>query len=372
MLFGRKNLIGIPATIPLAFMATGCSLMHDDLDPCAVKPDTHTSVKFKYDYNTRGEDLFASQVGAVTLYIFDEEGRLVTTVERANSVHGDALKSPEFQIDFESDVIQPEQTYTFYAMAHEHPGGYDALLSDAGAAFRRTQMVPGEHGIGDLILSLERDANGLVNHEGKMLNHFWTTLEPFRLEVPEEKVPAEGDPQEEDHYLVATVPLMRVTNKVTVTFWQSDFPGLIDPAHYDIWIEVPKGNGVLDITGKVLDDSAMRYEPYNVETVRTDTGSGEAASIRADFGISRIMLGQEMTLVVRNKNTGNVTRIPELPEILAASNKGFADKNWSDQEYLDREYEYDIKFAFGDPIPKWVDVNVAILSWTYRVQLVDL
>lgn len=372
MLFGRKNLIGIPATILLAMTATGCSLMHDDLDPCAVKPETFTSVRFKYDYNTRGEDLFASHVGAVTLYVFDSDGRLVTTVERTNSAHGGALAKPEFQIDFTSDVIRPEHSYTFYAVAHANPGGYDAVLSDPGAAFRRTQMQPGVNGITDLTLTLDRDGDGRVDHQGTMLDALWTTLTPCRLDVPEEKEPAEGDPQEEDHYLVATVPLMRVTNHVSVTFWQTDFPMAIDPAHYDMWIEVPRGNGLLDITGNLLSDGALRFEPFNVTTDRIDTGSGQAACIRADFGLSRLMLDDEVTLVVRNRLTGNTTRVNGLPAILAKGNEAFAPRNWSAQEYLDREYEYAVQFPLGDPIPKWIDVNVAILSWTRRVQTADL
>lgn len=373
LLNGKKNLASVSATVLLAFMATGCSLMHDDLDPCAVKPETYTSVKLKYDYNTRAEDLFSSHVGGVTVYVFDSEGRFVTSVERTNNAHANALASPDFQIDFSSDVIVPGNTYRFYAVAHQNPGGYASVLDDPGAAFRRVDLTPGTHGLDDFTLTLGRDDLGFVEHDGRLLDALWTTLTPFELEVPEERVPEEGDPQEPDRYLTATVPLMRVTNHVTVSFWQTDFPTAIDPAHYDIEIEVPAGNGRLDMLGNLLPDGTLHFRPYSVRTDVADTGNGStAACIVADFGLSRLMLDADVSLVVTNRITGYKTRIGNLPRYLAKGNEAFADRNWAEQEYLDREYEYSLAFPFGDPIPKWVQVNVAILSWSKRIQNVDL
>lgn len=373
LLNGKKNLASVSATVLLAFMATGCSLMHDDLDPCAVKPETHTSVKLKYDYNTRGEDLFASLVGGVTVYAFDSEGKLVAVEERSNSDHGGALSTPEFQIDFSSDVIVPGNTYRFYAVAHQDPGGYSSVINSPGAAFRRFELSPGTHTVDDFLLTLERDESGFVPHAGRLLDALWTTLRPFELEIPEERIPEEGDPQEPDRYLTATVPLMRVTNHVTISFWQTDFPTAIDPAHYDIEIEAPAGNGRLDMLGNPVADGALHYRPYSVRTDLADTGDGgKAACVTADFGLSRLMLDADLALVVTNRITGHKTRIANLPRYLAKGNEAFAAKNWPEQEYLDREYEYSIGFPFGDPIPKWVMVNVAVLSWSKRIQNVDL
>lgn len=372
MLNGKKHPIAALVLLPMAMLATGCSLMHDDLDPCAVKPETHTSVKFVYDYNTADQDLFADNVGAVRVYVFDTNDRLVTIEERTNSTNDGALSKDGFQIDFSSDVVVPGNTYRFYAVGHGNPGGYDHVVSDPGAWFDLPDLQPGTHGLADFVLTLGRDGSGYVDHQNVGLDPLWLSREGVELVIPEEKVPAEGDPQEEDHYLQATLPLMRITNHVSVTFWQTDFPTYINPADYEIRLEVPEGNGRLDATGNLLADGQLLHSPYSVTTGNVDTDKGKAAAITAHFGVSRLMANDNMTLVVTNRITGNVTRISGLSSKLAVGREAFADKGWSAQEYLDREYEYAISFPFGDPIPKWIDVRVAILSWTKRIQNVEL
>ena len=61
-------------------MTTSCSMMQDDLDDCP----TGLYLSFKYDYNLQRADMFNDHVGAVTVYVFDEEGRYVTKQEEAN------------------------------------------------------------------------------------------------------------------------------------------------------------------------------------------------------------------------------------------------------------------------------------------------
>ena len=60
-------------------MTTSCSMMQDDLDDCP----TGLYLSFKYDYNLQRADMFNDHVGAVTVYVFDEEGRYVTKQEGA-------------------------------------------------------------------------------------------------------------------------------------------------------------------------------------------------------------------------------------------------------------------------------------------------
>lgn len=355
------------ATVLAGAALTGCSLMHDDLDPCAVKPETYTSVKFAYDYNTQEADLFSGHVGTVSVYVFDKDGKFVADAERCNSLHAGALTSPDFQIDFPTEVLKPGNSYTVYAVAHANPGGYEASLRTPG--FRRLTEAGSGLGVEDFALRLDRDENGAVPHAGVQLDTLWTSLRPCVLDIPEEKIPEEGDPQEPDHYISATVPLMRVTNHVAITFWLADFPSDIDPSDFDISIVSPEGNGHLDLTGTLRDDNALTFNPYKISRVSRSTGE---ACVRADFGISRMMLDSDMALVIRNRATGLETRIGNLPQTLAKGNDAFSGKGWNAQEYLDREYDYSIEFPVEGDVPKWVQVNVAILSWHRIYQNVDL
>ena len=71
-------------------MTTSCSMMQDDLDDCP----TGLYLSFKYDYNLQRADMFNDHVGAVTVYVFDEEGRYVTKQEEANVPGHAPLSSP--------------------------------------------------------------------------------------------------------------------------------------------------------------------------------------------------------------------------------------------------------------------------------------
>lgn len=73
------------ASLMLAASLTGCGLMHDDLEDCATRPSTHTSVKFVYDYNTQTKDMFNDHVGAVTLYVFDSSGGKIQEIEKTTT-----------------------------------------------------------------------------------------------------------------------------------------------------------------------------------------------------------------------------------------------------------------------------------------------
>lgn len=59
---------------------TSCGMMEDDLKDCPYG----LYVSFKYDYNLQRADMFNDHVGSVTLYIFDEQGKLVKTQEESN------------------------------------------------------------------------------------------------------------------------------------------------------------------------------------------------------------------------------------------------------------------------------------------------
>ena len=67
-----------------ALAMTSCDMMEQDLSDCPYG----LYVTFKYDYNLQRADMFNDHVGSVTLYIFDEDGRLVKTCKAANATDG--------------------------------------------------------------------------------------------------------------------------------------------------------------------------------------------------------------------------------------------------------------------------------------------
>lgn len=340
--------------------------MHDDLPDCATKPDTYTSVRFVYDYNTRSADLFGEHVGAVTLYLFDNEGHFISEYECTNS-GSNALKDPDFKIDLN---LEPG-VYKVYAVAQGNEGGYMAHLQDLGAKFRRHTLTEGESWQ-NFYISLDHTM-GLVPHQNVMLETLWTTLEARELVVPVVEEPAEGDPQQDDILVQATVPLMRVTNELHLSFYQQDFPGNINPDDYEVWVASERGRDKLNLLGEYLADAEKLT--FNAHRVYTATDAEGHACVNMEFGLPRFMMhtdeADRAKLHVRNKITGYES-VFDLPRELSRGRAAYADKNWSEQEYLDREYQYDLALCLTDKSWKFLQVNVLALSWSKRVQNADL
>ncbi len=362
------------ALMAALFMGSGCSLMHEDLPECAVKQNIHAQAAFIFDYNTSVTDLFDSQVGAVTLYIFDSQGRLVSQTEATN--HSISSKSETrtsaLNINLDTNLLTEGETYSCYAVGHEHPGDYASLLNTPGAHFLRPAVTPGQHSLIDFYMKLERDENLLVNHSGTKPLHYWATLRRVELTIPAVKEPEEGEAQQPDVELNIEVPLIKITNELTVTFSLPDFPEALNPADFDIYIEDTDGGAHLDMLGNSLGDNTLRYTPYQVLLNTPAPGSAEDPTVSARFGISRLFGGGSMRLVVYDRERDRTTIIPNLPALLAKGREAYPSYNWSTQEYLDRQDKHDINFELGYPVPRWVSVNIDILSWRKRVQLTDL
>lgn len=354
--------------VAITCMASGlgsCSLWHDDLEPCAVAPRNYATINVVYDYNTDERDLMAEHVGAVTLYLFNSDGELLQSIERANFLNQNVISSGNLAFEFDDSSLEAGKSYQVLAIGHGNHGGYAAALANPSLSFRRENSD--FTNLTDYRISLERGVNGDINHHNCMIDTLWTSLSPARIEVPAISSPKEGDPQEPDRHLNATVRLMRVTNMLTLTFWQEDFPTEINPSDYEISLDFPYGNGRLTFDGEIDDNAPASYMPFALESV--EVNGNKAATAR--IGFSRIMLNSGAALRIRNKNTGHVTTVGNLASILAAGKEAY-NASWTDQEYLDRQYDFALTLPLGDAIPKWVDVSVSILSWTKRINLVEL
>lgn len=360
---GFRTLLHTMVAMMAAIALTSCGLMHDDLADCATRPPVHTEVRFVYDYNTSEQDLFANQVGSVSLLLFDNDGRFITEIEKTRSA-GHGLEAPGFKIDLNLDP----GTYRVYALAHENHGGYSASIGGDGSKFRRNGLIQGA-AVGDFFISLDHD-NGNVAHGGKMFESLWTTRSAGILEVPEVQDPEEGDPQQDDIYVQATVPLLRVTNRIHVSFYQEDFPTRIDASDYEVWMASSRGRDRMDILGAYTADAApLRFTPFNTWIDADERGN---QCVNVEFGLPRLMadaqLGDRTKLYIRNKVTGHVTEVDHIEQLIARGREAYPTKDWQAQEYLDREFNYELALCLGDETWKFATIYVNVLSWSKRIQ----
>lgn len=354
--------------LPLAgLMLASCNLMHDDLPDCAVAPEVSTCVRFQYDYNGEGTDLFSRDVGSVSLYLFDEEGGFIARHDRDNVSSGDALKEKDFKIDLE---LEPGN-YKVYATARGNQGGENAAYDLPGAKFRVSDLKSGD-GLENLYISLDNH-NGVVDNAHVMLDTLWTTLKVQELHVPRPTIPQEGDPQEADVEVTAVVSLMRVTNHVEISFIQTDFPGSIDPEDYDVAIESSEGRDRMDIFGNYIQGSCpLVFSPFKQNAGTDESGK---MKVQTEFGLPRFMMrsdaNQRPMLRIKNRNTGNETGIDFLAILDQAQKELMKEKGWEAQEYFDRNYDFSLFLALNDETWKYAVVSINALSWSKRIQNED-
>ena len=105
----KHTMIAAASAITL-FTMNACDEMKDDLDECPQG----LYVEFVYDYNVERADMFNDHVGSVTLYVYDNEGRLVRTQTEENTATTQPLRDKNYRMTVEG---LPAGEYRLLALA---------------------------------------------------------------------------------------------------------------------------------------------------------------------------------------------------------------------------------------------------------------
>jgi hypothetical protein len=118
---------------------------------------------------------------------------------------------------------------------------------------------------------------------------------------------------------------------------------------------------------KILTDDELSYKPYSTAqgsvdmTKATRASSDKANIVRAEFSFGRMMIDHDARLIVKNKLTGTeVFSIPLIDYVLLV--KSNYKSHWGDQEFLDRQDEYNMTF-FLDEAGRWISSSIVVNSW---------
>ena len=320
----------------LAVMFTSCSesFLYDDEGDCSV----HYRIKFKYDRNMKFADAFGKEVTSVALYVFDRSGVLV----HAGSESGAALADDS------------------YAMPVElAPGEYDMLawcgLGDA-ASFEVPQGLVGVTTKKEVTCRMNRTSeNGYGKVDADLAPLFHGAA----------KVVLSGEPG----IHTETISLTKNTNVVRVVLQQlsgEDFD--LDAFSF----EIQDYNGYMAHDNSLLQDELIVYEPWSLQTGNADinaeiynddkTRAPSTVGVAvAEMTVGRLVDDANPILVVRNKKNGDVVlSIPLVDYALLV--KGNYNKAMSNQEYLDRQDEYNMTF-FLDEAGRWISSSIVVNSW---------
>ena len=388
----------------MAAVAAGlasCSMMTEDMEPC---PDG-LYVKFAYDYNTQRADLFPYHVGHVRLHVYDEQGHLVAERTVSNT---------------EAETPLAEHGYTVYIPASELPDGnyrlqavalqkdWDEALATAGAKYRRTEAkhVDDHH----IMLDYYQPETAFEcghHHvtDAAPLDTLWHTLKVtstaplssredpgvHRTQRPYTLYPHVDQMVrvEKDKYTYATVSLMRDTKHLNLTIRQIDNPA--DCRHDDYEVFITDDNTHLDTNNELVKEQTVHYTPHTswtskftengleIEDGLTTRADGEEPEVlqriaHYDVMFNRIMYPSKAdegpVLRIRKKSDGTDVATINLAHVLSDGRMAYEMYNYGVQEYLDREHDYRLDFILKGG--EWQYLEIHVLSWSKRVQRVEL
>lgn len=300
---------------------TGCDVLHDDFSQCDL------FLEFRYDYNMANEDWFAKQVEEVKVYVFDAKGSYIQTFTE----NGSPLKIPGYHMQIpyrlkgSTAVVWAGKTDSFYSLPI---------------------MTAGDP-IDKLILKYEPENNISNNH----LDALWHSG-PLQMFSSENISNTE------------TVSLIRNTNDITIGITQGNT--LLDISKYDIQL--------------IATNSSYDYKNNFGDKNKTITycpcleAEYDRASFQTRIHTLRLVEDGDMTFSITEKVSGKAIDIGgkttiNLIDYLLMSKP----EMMSEQEYLDRRYEWDINIRIGDKEENgYIALSITINNWTYWFQPTDM
>ena len=196
--------------------------------------------------------------------------------------------------------------------------------------------------------------------------------------------PVQVYPYESNRASYATVDLVRDTKKINVTLREIEDPTDLDIADYDMTITDRNStllwdNAVDESTGTVVYTPHATWNTYDRTPAFDETGEvldGVGVIGHADFMTSRIIYHENPAddgiLVIRNNKTGvDVARL-NLPDILSRLRTSEDRYRYSEQEFLDRGYDYQIDIFLNEGELDYVNISISVLGWSKRIQFEEL
>lgn len=321
------------AVFAIATAFTSCdSVIYDGEGDCSVK----YRIEFEYERNMEFADAFASKVSSVALYVFDESGVLVEQMSES----GEALAADDYAMMLELE-----------------PAEYDLLAwcGVDGKSFTVPTATVGQTTLDQMLCTMSRKSDAAGSYVDEDLSALFHGLKRINY-------------TDEPGVHTEVLSLTKNTNNFRIILQQtwSDSSAVesVDVSKFDF--AIIDDNGKMNYDNSVMEDEQIIYRPWDITTgdVDVDTDISTRANMVtvsvAELTTARLMTDHRPILVVTKKETGEkVLSVPIVDYALLV--KGNYNRNMDDQEYLDRQDEYNMTFFVHDG--KWVSSQIIINSW---------
>lgn len=305
-----------------------CNVLSEEVEDCAVY------VRFKYDMNMKFADAFSNSVKSVTLYAFDKSGVL-------------ALQKTE-----EGALLQQEGYRMRLDEIHQSEKADYDYITWAGLEDNDAFMVPlltiGQSTKEDLYCLLQRAEGGIVNKDLKDLYHGQV----------------DGASVSRASMDDVLVPLTKNTNSIRIVL-QHITGEPLDVNQFDF--KVTDENGKMNYDNSLLEkDVTITYQAWNKSSGNVEMNGENQRAVTeinvaiADLTTARLMADQKPILTITSKDGKEVLKLPLVDCALLYKRLRYEDM--PDQEFLDREDEYNFTF-FLDDNNQWLSATILVNSW---------
>lgn len=328
-----KKYVAQAMMLAAALCFSACGSVFDDEGDC----DPRYFMRFVYDMNMLRADAFATQVSSVDLYVYDaESGAYVTHI----SDKGEALASGFYRMPLN---LTPGK-YNFIAWCGLADNNEDFTVSQSAASPEDLKCV----------MARSRDEKGAYSSR----NLHAVFHGSLSAELPDE---------EGEH--VYTVKLTKDTNNINLSLNHTSGP--LDPSRFEV--TMTDENGLMACDNSLLADEQIEYRPWDLrsgtldvlgETDAYDAGEGtkEAGFLVAELSTARLMANHICRINIVDKQKNKVVfSIPLVQWALMLRSANHA--SMGDQEYLDREDEYNLMVFLADNSNGWTAMEIFINGW---------
>lgn len=346
----KRIFVKLLAMVLACGMTVSCDgLIFDGEGDCAVT----YKVMFRYDMNMKFADAFHHEVNRVTLYVLGEDGSVVWSKTES----GEALAAE----DYSMVVDVPAGKYDLLAWCDAGDNGSFSVAD----AKEKTGLKC------SLNARLAENGSAYVDSDLDRLYYGYLSGADFTSD--------EGES-------VATVSLMKDTNHFSVVL-QHISGDPIDKSKFDI--SITADNGRMDWDNSLIGTDPVSYRAWSVESGSADIEKTSVTAIpvaepveaptKADASLNvliaelttgRLVVGRQPRLVIRNTESGlTVLSVPLADFALLV--KGKYNAAMGDQEFLDRQDDYNMVF-FLDDQDRWLKTFIYINSWKIVLQDAEL
>jgi hypothetical protein len=334
----KRIMFAVLSTLVCCGALSSCQgLVYDNEGDC----DVHYRVKFRYDRNLLFADAFAHEVKAVTLYVLDPATGAVVL---SKTESGDVLSTGDYEMELD---LQPGK-YDLLAWCQ----GDDCKSFIIGDATSKKDLTCA------VVSKTAADGSAYVDSRLDGLYHGYV---------------ADVDFTKDEGTVVAEVPLTKDTNYFTVIL-QHISGSALDKDKFSF--AIVEDNGLMDWDNSLMSGGEVTYKAWSVESgsaevEKVDTRAASLLNLAvAEISTGRLMYGRSPRLVVTNNENGaTVLSVPVVDFALLV--KGKYNQSMDEQEYLDRQDEYNMVF-FLDDGDRWINSFIYVNSWKVVLQQSNL